>query len=126
MGTFTKIGALITFLGVTILAGSLLLTGLLEADQKTNEVVLEVDYFEHWNMTFSHDNIEASWSGMGRKEKLLVRPTGDAWVISVKAEKIDASSGKLGVRIKLLDGSILGEASTVLPYGKISLVVEIQ
>lgn len=126
MGSLARIGALITFLGMAILAGSLMLTGVLEVNDKIDEVVLEVDYFEHWNMTFSHGGVVESWSGMGRREKLLVRPSTDTWVISVQAEKVDASSGQLKVRIRSLDGMVLKQAATILPYGKITLVVEIQ
>jgi hypothetical protein len=126
MGSFARIGALITFLGMAILAGSLMLTGVLEVNDKIDDVVLEVDYFEHWNMTFSHGGVAESWSGMGRREKLLVRPSTDAWVISVQAEKVDASSGQLKVRIRSPDGMVLKQAATILPYGKITLVVEIQ
>jgi hypothetical protein len=46
-------------------------------------------------------------------------------VISVQAEKLDASSGYLRVRIKHLDGTVIGQEATNLPNGKISLVVEI-
>ena len=124
MGSFAKIGAIITILGVVILAGAIMMTGLLE-NNEVDEVVLEVDYFYNWNVTLSHDGITESWSGMGRKETMLVRPTSDTWVISVHAEKLDASSGYLRVRVKHLDGTVIGQEATNLPNGKISLVVEI-
>lgn len=124
MGSFAKIGAIITILGVVILAGAIMMTGLLE-NNEVDEVVLEVDYFNNWNVTLSHDGTTESWSDMGRKETILVRPTSDTWVISVQAEKLDASSGYLRVRIKHLDGTVIGQEATNLPNGKISLVVEI-
>jgi hypothetical protein len=124
MGSFAKIGAIITILGVVILAGAIMLTGLLE-NNEVDEVVLEVDYFNNWNVTLSHSGITESWSDMGRKETILVRSTRDTWVISVQAEKLDASSGYLRVRIKHLDGTVIGQEATNLPNGKISLVVEI-
>ena len=124
MGSFAKIGAIITILGVVILAGAIMLTGLLE-NNEVDEVVLEVDYFNNWNVTLSHGGITESWSDMGRKETMLVRSTSDTWVISVQAEKLDASSGYLRVRIKHLDGTVIGQEATNLPNGKISLVVEI-
>lgn len=124
MGSFAKIGAIITILGVVILAGAIMMTGLLE-NNEVDEVVLEVDYFNNWNVTLSHDGTTESWSDMGRKETMLVRPTSDTWVISVQAEKLDASSGYLRVRIKHLDGTVIGQEATNLPNGKISLVVEI-
>lgn len=124
MGSFAKIGAIITILGVVILASAIMLTGLLE-NNEVDEVVLEVDYFNHWNVTLSHDGITESWSDMGRKETMLVRSTSDTWVISVRAEKLDASSGYLRVRVKHLDGAVIGQEATNLLHGKISLVVEI-
>jgi hypothetical protein len=125
MGSYAKIGAIVTILGIVILACTVMLTGILEVNDRIDEVVLEVDYFEHWNVTFSHDSIEESWSGMGRKETVLIRPSGSTWVISVEAEKVDESSGYLRVKIKLLDGTILKQAVTMLPYGKITMVLEI-
>lgn len=126
MGSYAKIGAIVTILGIVILASTVMLTGILETNDRIDEVVLEVDYFEHWNVTFSHDSIEETWSGMGRKETVLIRPSGGTWVISVEAEKMDESSGYLRVKIKLLDGTILKQAVTMLPYGKITMVHEIQ
>jgi hypothetical protein len=123
MGSFAKIGAIITILGV-ILASAIMMTGLLE-NNEVDEVILEVVYFYNWNATFSHDDITQSWSNLGSKEMMLVRPTSDTWVISVRAEKLDASSGYLRVRVKHLDGAVIGQGATNLPYGKISLVVEI-
>ena len=125
MGSYAKIGAIVTILGIVILACTVMLTGILEVNDRIDEVVLEVDYFEHWNVTLSHDSIEESWSGMGRKETVLIRPSGGTWVISVEAEKLDESSGYLRVKIKLLDGTILKQAVTMLPYGKITMVLEI-
>lgn len=124
MGSYAKVGAIITVLGVVVLASSIMLTGLLEND-RVDEVILEVDYYDNWNVTFSHDSQTESWSGIGRKEMLLVRHSGDAWVISVHAEKLDASSGYLKVRVKHIDGTVFGQEATNHPHGKISLVVEI-
>jgi hypothetical protein len=124
MGSFAKIGAIITIFGVVILTSAIMMTGLLE-NNEVDEVVLEVDYFYNWNATLSHDGITESWSNLGSKEMMLVRPTSDTWVISVRAEKLDASSGYLRVRVKHLDGAVIGQGATNLPYGKVSLVVEI-
>jgi hypothetical protein len=125
MGSYAKIGAIVTILGIVILASTVMLTGILETNDRIDEVVLEVDYFEHWNVTFSHDSIEETWSGIGRKETVLIRPSGGTWVISVEAEKVDESSGYLRVNIKRMDGTILKQAVTMLPYGKITMVLEI-
>lgn len=124
MGSFAKIGAIITILGVVILASAIMLTGLLESND-VDEVVLEVDYFYNWNVTFSHNGITESWSDLGRKEMMLVRSTSNTWVISLRAEKLDASSGYLKVRVKHLDGTVIGQEATNLPNGQITLVVEI-
>ncbi len=124
MGSYAKIGAIITILGVAILASAIMLTGLLE-NNEVHEVVLEVDYFYNWNVTFSHDGITETWSNLGRKEMMLVRPTRDTWVITVRAEKLDSSLGYLRVRVKHMDGAVIGQGATNLPHGKISLVVEI-
>jgi len=125
MGSYAKIGAIVTILGIVVLACTVMLTGILDVNDRIDEAVLEVDYFEHWNVTFSHNSLEESWSGMGRKEKILVRHSGDTWVISVEAEKMDESSGYLRVKIKRMDGTILKQAVTMLPYGKITMVLEI-
>ncbi len=124
MGSYAKIGAIITILGVAILASAILMTGLLE-NNEVDEVVLEVDYFYNWNVTFSHDGITETWSDMGRKEMILVRPTRDTWVISVRAEKLDVSSGYLRVKVKHLDGAVIGQDATNLPHGTVTVVVEI-
>lgn len=124
MGSYSKIGAIISIVSVVVLVSSIMLTGILESD-KIDQVILEVDYFEHWNITYSNDNIIECWSGIGRKELLLVRPLSDTWVISVQAEKLDSSSGQFKVKLKLKDGSIIEQAVTLLPFGKVNINIEI-
>jgi hypothetical protein len=73
MGSFARIGAIITILGI-IIVSAIMMTGLLE-NNEVDEVILEVVYFYNWNATFSHDGITESWSNLGSKEMMLVRPT---------------------------------------------------
>jgi hypothetical protein len=124
MGSFSKIGALISIVSVVVFMGSIMLTGTLES-HKIDQVILEVDYYENWNISYSSGNVIEYWSGIGRKELLLVRPLSDTWVISVQGEKLDASSSQFKITLKLKDGSVIEQAVTLQPYGKVNIIAEI-
>jgi hypothetical protein len=116
-----KILAAMSVLGVFALAGTLLLTGFIGVRQRISEVVIEIDYFNHWNVTVCQNDSTQSWSGFGKMERTLIGPLGDEWVISITARKTDGSSGNLSVRIKQVDGTIVKEASTSAPFGTVCI-----
>ena len=61
-----------------------------------------------------------------RKTILVYRPIGEDWTISFEAEKNDYTTSQLKVVIKLMDGTLLGEAQTVDPNGKVSITLVIE
>jgi hypothetical protein len=65
-------------------------------------------------------------SGFSKKTIVVFRPDGDEWTLSFEAEKKDATTSQLKVVIKLIDGTRLGEAQTVEPYGKVSITRSIR
>lgn len=120
-----KIGLAFTAICAVGLLSSLFMTGFLDRE-RVEDVLVEVDYFDHWNMTVSESSYSWSFSGFGRMERCFVRVDGDVWVISVEAQKEDSSSGQLAVRVKLRDGTVLKQASTSEPFGKVSFTIEIK
>lgn len=120
-----KLGAAFTAVCALVLLSSLFLTGFL-GRERVEDVILEVDYFENWNLNISEDGYSWSFSELGRTEKCIARVDDDEWVITVDARKVDGSSGRLTVRIKLRDGTVLKEASTSEPYGAVSFTIEIK
>jgi len=116
-----KILAAVSVLGVIALAGTLLLTGFIGVRQRISQVIIEIDYFNNWNVTVCQNDSTQSWSGFGKMERILVGPIGDEWVISITARKTDGSSSNLSVRIKQVDGTIVKEASTSAPFGTASI-----
>ena len=61
-----------------------------------------------------------------RKPILVYRPIGEDWTISFEAEKNDYTTSQLKVVIKLMDDTLLGEAQTVDPNGKVSITLVIE
>lgn len=125
MSRLLKIGLVFTAICIAGTLSSLGLTGFLDRE-RVEDVLVEVEYFDHWNMTVSESSYTWSFSGFGRTERRFVRVDGHAWVISVEAQKEDASSGRLVVRVKLRDGTVLKQAFTSEPFGKVSFTIEIK
>ena len=126
-GQYKLVSHLLTiFLGVFVIAGAFSLSGFLGMNDKIDGLVVEVDYFDHWNVTIVEDGSTWTWSGFGKMEKNMMRLSTDEWVIRVRVQKMDDSLGFLTVRVKLKDGTILKEAYTSEPYGEAFISLEIQ
>ncbi len=105
---------------------SILNTGILEtSDNRIDNVKIEVIYSSSWKgMLYNNEDV-TKISGFTRKTILVHRPIGEDWILSFEAEKMDYTTSQLKVVIKLIDGTLLGEAQTVDPYGKVSITLAI-
>lgn len=121
-----KIGVVILILGAVTVVSTLLFTGFIGNQNDIEQLILEVDYYNNWNMTVSENGSVQSLSGFGKMERLFVRPIDGKWVVMINASKLDGSSNNLSVRLKLRDGTVLKHGSTTEPYGTVTLSVEIQ
>ena len=100
------------------------LSGVLE--QHANDVViLEIDYYANWNATISND-VEYSLSRFGKAQMTLADFTKEDWIITVRAQKQDGSMKGLTIRIRMIDGAVIGSVSTFEPYGTAELTVIIR
>ena len=126
MGIYSKSGIIISVLVVLVLASAISLTGFLDAEDNIDCIIVEVDYFDHWNVTIKEGGSTWAWSGFGKMEKNLMRVTADEWVIHLIAQKKDDSYGYLTMRVKLKDGTVLKEVYTSKPFGKAELTLEVQ
>lgn len=122
---FAKIGVVISVICAVVLVSTLMLTGVIGGRKGIEDVVIEVDYFDSWNMTITVNSSVKSLSGFGKMEKVLMRSHGGRWVVSLSTRKLDGSSGNLRVRIKLRDGTVLQEGSTTAPFGTVNISMEI-
>ena len=91
----------------------------------TDEVMVEVNYYEHWNLTITENGIPQSSSGFGRSETKLIKPSAGSWVIAVSCSKQDSSSSLLTVQLKTMDGSVLKKGHTLEPFGTVEFIFEI-
>ena len=107
-----------------IVFASLSLTGFLKKDND-DQVVLEIEYPNHWNATLTENGSERPLSGFGRVEKVLLRPNEGVWSISVTANKMDDSRSNLTVEVKLRDGTVVKRVSSSEPFGVVELSVDI-
>ena len=71
-------------------------------------------------MLYNNEEIQ-SLTGFTKKTLIVFRPSRDEWTLSFEAEKKDDRTSQLKIVIKLIDGTKLGEAQTVEPYGKVSI-----
>ena len=126
MGASIKIGVVLSILGVVTVVGTLIFTGVIGDQNNIEQLIIEVDYYNNWNMTVVENGSETSLYGFGRTERLFVRPFNGKWVFMINASKLDASSNTLSVRFKLRDGTVLKHSSTTEPYGTVILSLEIQ
>ena len=121
-----KMGVVISILGAVTVVGTLFFTGFIGDQNDIEQLILEVDYYNNWNMTVSENGSVKSLSGFGKMERLFVRPFDGKWVFIINASKLDDSLNNLSVRFKLVDGTILKHDSTTEPYGTVTLTLEIQ
>jgi hypothetical protein len=106
---------------------SILSMGILEtSDDKIENIMIEVTYSSSWEgVLYNNENVQKV-SGFTRKTILVFRPIGEDWTISFEAQKMDSTTSQLKIVIKLIDGTLLGEAQTVDPYGKVSISLAIE
>jgi len=105
-------------------SAGVLLLGSLKEKNIIDTVIVEINYFGNWNATITHGE-ELVKSGFGRTEHVFSKPLADEWIISVRACKLDDSNQMLKIIVKLVDGTVLGTASTSEPFGHTSLFIEI-
>ena len=99
------------------------LTGTLNYDE--NEYFyLVIDYYSSWNATIMNSD-EIFLKGMGKKEHLFVWPQESEANATVTAYKLDNSDNLLTIRMKKIDGTSLGQASTSTPNGFVTLTVRL-
>ena len=99
------------------------LRGTLDYDE--NEYFyLVIDYYSSWNATVTN-NDEIFLKGMGNKEHLFVWPKESEANVTVTAYKLDNSDAPLTIRMKKIDGTSLGQASTSTPNGFVTLTIKL-
>ena len=99
------------------------LRGTLDYDE--NEYFyLVIDYYSSWNATVAN-NDEIFLKGMGNKEHLFVWPQESEANVTVTAYKLDNSDNLLTIRMKKMDGTSLGQASTSTPNGFVTLTIKL-
>lgn len=101
---------------------SILSSGVLDtSEDRVENIKIEVSSSGSWEgILYNNDEVQGI-SGFTKKTIIVFRPDGDEWTISFEAEKKDDTMGQLKVKVKLIDGTTLGETQTVEPYGKVSI-----
>jgi uncharacterized protein YxeA len=101
---------------------SILSSGVLDiSEDRVENIKIEVSSSGSWEGILYNNEEVQSISGFTKKTIIVFRPDGDEWTISFEAEKKDDTMGQLKVKVKLIDGTTLGETQTVEPYGKVSI-----
>jgi hypothetical protein len=105
---------------------SLLSSGFLAtSEDRVEKIKIEISYSGAWEGALYNNENFQSISGFTKKTLIVFRPNGDEWTLSFEAEKKDDTMSQLKVKIKLIDGTTLGETQTVEPYGKVSITMVI-
>ena len=105
---------------------SILNTGILEtSDDRIESIKIEVSYIGYWEGVLYNNEEVQRVSGFTRKTIIVFRPNGDDWPLSFEAEKKDDITSQLKVTVRLIDGTPLGSAQTIDPYGKVSITLDI-
>jgi hypothetical protein len=99
-------------------------SGVLE-QRADDRVILEIDYIDKWNATVLND-FEFSLSRFGKAQMTLADLTKEDWIVTVRAQKQDDSMKGLVIRIRMINGAVIGSASTFEPYGTAELTVIIR
>jgi hypothetical protein len=107
------------------MTATVFLSGYLERGTEVDRVILEIDYYDNWNATVSND-VEFSLSRFGKTQMTLVDLKKEDWIVTVRAQKQDGSMKGLTIRIRMIDGAVIGSASTFEPYGTAELTVIIR
>jgi hypothetical protein len=109
-------------IAILVILISILNTGILEtSDDRVENIKIEVSYSGSWvGVLYNNEEVQRI-SGFSKKTIIVFRPDGDEWTLSFEAEKKDDTTSQLKVKIKLIDGTTLGQMQTVEPYGKASI-----
>ena len=111
---------------VIVIIMSILNTGLLATpDDQIENIRIEITYTGYWEGVLYNNEAVQRISGFTRKTIVVFRPNGEEWALSFEAEKMDGTMSQLRVSVKLIDGTKLGEAQTVEPYGKAAITLVI-
>jgi hypothetical protein len=113
---------------ITITVLSLIMTGTLEhnASEKDDLLILEVNYAGSWKGTIRENDSNYTITGFGNHKRYLARLNTDEWVISIKIQKTVYDTNILYIRLKLADGAVLKETSTIKPRGTAEMSITIQ
>jgi hypothetical protein len=93
--------------------------------QKIQTVLVEVDYFDHWNATVTVNGISEEYTYYSKDTIVLNRVGSDIWKISILCSKKDGSNGSLIVSILQLDGTIIKRVQTDTPFGTAKIDIEL-
>ena len=108
---------------ITAFAIAINFTGTLYNDENEYFYVI-IDYYSDWNATVTYGD-EVFLKGMGKKEHLFVWPQESEANVTITAFKLDNSGNRLVIRMKKIDGTSLGQASTATPNGFVTLTVRL-
>ena len=108
---------------ITAFTIAIKLTGTLNVEEN-DYFYLVIDYYSNWNATVINSD-EIFLKGMGRKEHLFVWPQESEANVTITAFKLDNSGNRLIIRMKHVDGTSLGQASTATPNGFVTLTVRL-
>ena len=127
MGYRVRMAVIAGPLAILAIIISLLNPGLMEtSDDKIEKIKIEVIYFGSWEgVLCSNENVK-SISGFTRKTLIVFNPVGEDWTILFEAKKMDGTTSQLKVVVELFDGTLLREAQTTDPYGKVSINLDIR
>jgi hypothetical protein len=112
---------LVSFASVAALS-YFLLSGLTSSNQ-VNEVILEITHSGNFEFSITENGKAEMNSFYGRFVTTLMRPSGDEWVISVWAVKMEGNQETLSIELRLTDGTVLGYEIVSDPYGEITLSI---
>jgi hypothetical protein len=108
---------------VTAFAIAMNLSGTLNYEEN-QYFYLVIDYYSNWNATITNSD-ETFLKGMGTKEHLFVWPQESEANVTITAYKLDNSFNPLTIRMKNMNGTSLGQASTSTPNGFVTLTVRL-
>ena len=105
---------------------SLFNAGILDtSEERIENIKIEVSYSGSWKGVIYNNEEIQKVSGFTRKTIIVFRPNNEEWTLTFETEKRDDTTSQLKVVIRLIDGTKLGEAQTVEPYGKVSISLKI-
>ena len=123
--TLKKMMLVLAIITITVL--SLMMTGTLEfnTSEKDDFLIMEVNYSGSWKGTIQENDSNYTISGFGNHKRYLARLNTDEWVISIKIQKTGYDTNLLYIRLKLADGTVLEETSTIKPQGTAEMSIMI-